>query len=132
MSVMPMAGWIRGRAPPPGIFLPPDPSGHLSEEHWARTPRHQHHRPLQREPGSPNRIWQAQQLNGSLVATTSANAVVAKRGSVAYDASKAAANHVIRELAVELAPLDPGQWRGPGHRRRRKRHVSPRSGHRPR
>jgi NAD(P)-dependent dehydrogenase (short-subunit alcohol dehydrogenase family) len=30
---------------------------------------------------------------------------VAKRGSVAYDASKAAADHVLRELAIELAPL---------------------------
>ena len=36
--------------------------------------------------------------------TTSANAV-AKKGSVAYDTSKAAANHLVRELAVELAPL---------------------------
>jgi NAD(P)-dependent dehydrogenase (short-subunit alcohol dehydrogenase family) len=39
------------------------------------------------------------------VLTTSANAVVAKKGSLAYDASKAAANHLVRELAVEMAPL---------------------------
>jgi NAD(P)-dependent dehydrogenase (short-subunit alcohol dehydrogenase family) len=39
------------------------------------------------------------------VITTSANAVVAKRGSLAYDTSKAAANHLVRELAVEMAPL---------------------------
>jgi NAD(P)-dependent dehydrogenase (short-subunit alcohol dehydrogenase family) len=44
-------------------------------------------------------------LPGSLVLTTSANAVVSKKGSVAYDVSKAAANHLVRELAVELAPL---------------------------
>src|SRR5690606_8559704 len=37
--------------------------------------------------------------------TTSANAVVAKKGSVAYDVSKAAANHLVRELAIDLAPL---------------------------
>ena len=37
--------------------------------------------------------------------TTSVNAVVAKKGSVAYDTSKAAANHLVREMAVELAPL---------------------------
>ena len=37
--------------------------------------------------------------------TTSVNAVVAKKGSLAYDTSKAAANHLVRELAVELAPL---------------------------
>jgi NAD(P)-dependent dehydrogenase (short-subunit alcohol dehydrogenase family) len=31
--------------------------------------------------------------------------VVSKKGSLAYDISKAAANHLVRELAVELAPL---------------------------
>ncbi len=30
---------------------------------------------------------------------------MAKKGSVAYDTSKAAANHLVRELAIELAPL---------------------------
>ena len=52
-----------------------------------------------------NRIFQRQGLPGELVLTTSANAVVAKKGSLAYDASKAAANHLVRELAVEMAPL---------------------------
>jgi NAD(P)-dependent dehydrogenase (short-subunit alcohol dehydrogenase family) len=46
-----------------------------------------------------------QGLPGSLVLTTSANAVVAKKGLVAYDTPKAAANHLVGELAVELAPL---------------------------
>lgn len=50
-------------------------------------------------------IWRQQGLRGSLVLTTSVNAVVAKKGSVAYDTSKAASNHMVRELAVELAPL---------------------------
>ena len=50
-------------------------------------------------------IWQAQGLKTSLVITTSANGAVAKQGSVAYDTSKAAANHMVRELAIELAPL---------------------------
>ncbi len=50
-------------------------------------------------------LWRAQGLPGALVLTTSANAVVSKRGSVAYDTSKAAANHLVRALAVELAPL---------------------------
>ena len=36
--------------------------------------------------------------------TSSANAVVAKRGSEAYDVSKAALSHLIRELAVSMAP----------------------------
>ncbi|WP_317929574.1 bifunctional rhamnulose-1-phosphate aldolase/short-chain dehydrogenase [Halioxenophilus sp. WMMB6] len=50
-------------------------------------------------------IWQAQGLRGALVLTTSVNAAVAKKGSLAYDTSKAAANHLVRELALELSPL---------------------------
>jgi NAD(P)-dependent dehydrogenase (short-subunit alcohol dehydrogenase family) len=52
-----------------------------------------------------DRIWKVQRLKGSLVLTTSVNATVAKKGSLAYDSSKAAANHLVRELAIELAPL---------------------------
>lgn len=50
-------------------------------------------------------VWRSQGLDGSLVLTSSANAVVPKAGSLAYDTSKAAVNHLVRELAVELAPL---------------------------
>ena len=39
-----------------------------------------------------------------MVLTSSANAVVAKRGSEAYDVSKAALSHLVRELAVALSP----------------------------
>ena len=52
-----------------------------------------------------NKIFQRQGLPATVVLTTSANAVVAKKGSLAYDTSKAAANHLVRELAVEMAPL---------------------------
>jgi rhamnose utilization protein RhaD (predicted bifunctional aldolase and dehydrogenase)/NAD(P)-dependent dehydrogenase (short-subunit alcohol dehydrogenase family) len=45
-----------------------------------------------------------QNLDGSIVLTSSANAVVAKRGSEAYDVSKAALSHLVRELAVSLSP----------------------------
>ncbi len=51
------------------------------------------------------KIWAIQGLCGSMVITTSVNAIVPKAGSLAYDASKAAANHLVRELAVRLAPL---------------------------
>ena len=44
------------------------------------------------------------ELDGSIVVTTSVNGLVAKKGSSAYDASKAAANHLVRSLAVGLAP----------------------------
>ena len=50
-------------------------------------------------------LWKPQGLPANLVLTTSVNAVVAKKGSLAYDTSKAAANHLVRELAVSLAPL---------------------------
>jgi rhamnose utilization protein RhaD (predicted bifunctional aldolase and dehydrogenase)/NAD(P)-dependent dehydrogenase (short-subunit alcohol dehydrogenase family) len=49
-------------------------------------------------------IFAKQDLAASLVFTSSANAVVPKRGSEAYDVSKAAVSHLIRELAVSLAP----------------------------
>jgi NAD(P)-dependent dehydrogenase (short-subunit alcohol dehydrogenase family) len=52
-----------------------------------------------------HKTWVSQELPGSMVITTSVNAVVPKAGSISYDASKAAANHLVRELAVKLAPL---------------------------
>jgi rhamnulose-1-phosphate aldolase/alcohol dehydrogenase len=87
-----------------GVFAPSDTSGHIPDDRW----------PVNfavNVTGSylvadeAAKTWREQGLPGSLVLTTSANAVVAKRGSLAYDASKAAANHLVRELAIELAPL---------------------------
>jgi rhamnose utilization protein RhaD (predicted bifunctional aldolase and dehydrogenase)/NAD(P)-dependent dehydrogenase (short-subunit alcohol dehydrogenase family) len=49
-------------------------------------------------------LFEEQGLHGNIVFTSSANAVAAKRGSEAYDVSKAALSHLIRELAVSLAP----------------------------
>ena len=50
------------------------------------------------------KIFNEQGLDASVVLTSSANAVVAKRGSEAYDVSKAALSHLVRELAVTLSP----------------------------
>ncbi len=50
------------------------------------------------------KIFAEQNLDGSIVLTSSANAVVPKRGSEAYDVSKAALSHLVRELAVSLSP----------------------------
>jgi rhamnulose-1-phosphate aldolase/alcohol dehydrogenase len=86
-----------------GIYVPPDADGRVSDEKWRRTFD-------VNVMGSwvvadeARRIWNAQGLTGSLVLTTSVNAVVPKKGSLAYDSSKAAANHLVRELALELAP----------------------------
>ncbi|HZL43613.1 MAG TPA: bifunctional rhamnulose-1-phosphate aldolase/short-chain dehydrogenase [Verrucomicrobiae bacterium] len=87
-----------------GIFVPPDVSGHIPDDKWAVTF-------AVNVTGSyivadeAAAMWEEQGLSGNLVLTTSANAVVAKRGSLAYDTSKAAANHLIRELAIQLSPL---------------------------
>ena len=50
------------------------------------------------------KLFKEQGLDGNIVLTSSANAVVAKRGSEAYEVSKAALSHLIRELSVTLAP----------------------------
>jgi rhamnose utilization protein RhaD (predicted bifunctional aldolase and dehydrogenase)/NAD(P)-dependent dehydrogenase (short-subunit alcohol dehydrogenase family) len=50
------------------------------------------------------KVFAEQGLDASIVLTSSANAVVPKRGSEAYDVSKAALSHLVRELAVGLAP----------------------------
>ena len=87
-----------------GVFVAPDVSGHIPDEKWAFTF-------AINVTGSyvvadeAAKTWREQGLIGNLVLTTSANAVVAKKGSLAYDTSKAAANHLTRELAMELAPF---------------------------
>jgi len=49
-------------------------------------------------------ILAKQNLPASIVLTSSANAVVPKHGSEAYDVSKAALSHLVRELAISLSP----------------------------
>ncbi|HVZ83936.1 MAG TPA: bifunctional rhamnulose-1-phosphate aldolase/short-chain dehydrogenase [Terracidiphilus sp.] len=49
-------------------------------------------------------VLKDQNLDAAVVLTSSANAVVPKRGSEAYDVSKAALSHLVREFAVSLAP----------------------------
>jgi rhamnulose-1-phosphate aldolase/alcohol dehydrogenase len=87
-----------------GIFVPSDTTGHIPDDKWALTFNIN-------VTGSyfvadeAAKTWKEQGLRGNLVLTTSANAAVAKKGSLAYDTSKAAANHLVRELAIELSPL---------------------------
>jgi rhamnulose-1-phosphate aldolase/alcohol dehydrogenase len=87
-----------------GVFVPPDKQGHIPDEKWTLTYAINVTGPYL-VADEAKAIWQAQDLRTSLVITTSANGAVAKQGSVAYDTSKAAANHLIRELAIELSPL---------------------------
>lgn len=87
-----------------GIFVPPDKTGHIEDKLWART-FDINVTGAYIVADEAYRIFQQQGLTANIVLTTSANAVVAKKGSLAYDASKAAANHLVRELAIEMAPL---------------------------
>ncbi len=87
-----------------GVFVPPDKEGHIPDEKWRFTfDVNVMGGYIAADEAWP--IWKAQGLRGGLVLTTSVNAAVSKKGSLAYDTSKAAANHLVRELAMELAPL---------------------------
>jgi rhamnulose-1-phosphate aldolase/alcohol dehydrogenase len=86
------------------VIVASDTTGHIPDEKWLTTFQ-------VNVIGSylvadeAAKSWREQGLRGNLVLTSSANAVVPKKGSQAYDTSKAAVNHLIREMAMELAPL---------------------------
>lgn len=85
------------------VFIPPSPEGKNTDEQWLKTYEIN-------LVGSnivaeeAQRVMKAQGTTASIVLVSSANAVVAKKGSLAYDTSKAAVNHLVRELAIEFAP----------------------------
>jgi rhamnose utilization protein RhaD (predicted bifunctional aldolase and dehydrogenase)/NAD(P)-dependent dehydrogenase (short-subunit alcohol dehydrogenase family) len=86
------------------IFPVAGPSGRLDESAWRRTfdINVTSNYLLAEETG---RVFADQKLPAAIVLTSSANAVVPKQGSEAYDVSKSAVNALVRELAVGLAPL---------------------------
>jgi rhamnose utilization protein RhaD (predicted bifunctional aldolase and dehydrogenase)/NAD(P)-dependent dehydrogenase (short-subunit alcohol dehydrogenase family) len=86
------------------IYPVPGVDGELSAEQWAKT--------LELNvtgnyllASAAEWVLQDQDLRGAIVLTSSANAVVPKKGSEAYDTSKAALSHLIRELAVRFGPI---------------------------
>jgi NAD(P)-dependent dehydrogenase (short-subunit alcohol dehydrogenase family) len=85
------------------IYPVPGPDGELSEAQWAKTF-------LVNVTGNyllarqTDWVFKDQNLPVTMVLTSSANAVVPKKGSEAYDTSKTALNHLIRELAIKLSP----------------------------
>ena len=87
-----------------GIFCPPDNVGRIEDRQWDRTFAI-NVTGAYTVADEANKIFSRQNLPANIVIVTSANAIVAKKGSLAYDASKAAANHLVRELAVTMAPL---------------------------
>ena len=87
-----------------GYYPNPDAQGNVADAEWARAFAINVTGPFI-VADEAHSIWTAQGLTASLMITTSVNAVVPKPGSFAYDTSKAAANHLVRELAVAFAPL---------------------------
>ena len=87
-----------------GVFFTPGADGRNTADEW-RTSYEVNVRGGYVVADAARDVWAAQGLPGALVLTTSVNGVVPKAGSLAYDISKAAANHLVRELAMELAPL---------------------------
>ena len=85
------------------IYPVPGPDGELTEGQWSKTF-------LVNVAGNyfvaraSQWIFNDQALPAAVVLTSSANAVVPKKGSEAYDTSKAALSHLVRELAIKLAP----------------------------
>ena len=84
-------------------LFPSSPDGVISEALWGTTLEiNVTANYLLAEEAS--KVFGEQGLDAAIVLTSSANAVVPKRGSEAYDVSKAAVSHLVRELAVGLAP----------------------------
>jgi NAD(P)-dependent dehydrogenase (short-subunit alcohol dehydrogenase family) len=79
-------------------------NGNLDENAWART-LHINVTGNYVLAEEAYRVVKEQGLSAGFVFTSSANAVVAKHGSEAYDVSKSAVNQLIRELSIGLAPL---------------------------
>lgn len=85
------------------IYPVPGADGELTEEQWAQTFQVNvtGNYLLGRQ---TEWVFKDQGLPAAMVLTSSANAVVPKKGSEAYDTSKAALNHLIRELSIKLGP----------------------------
>src|ERR1051326_733492 len=81
-----------------GVFMSPDREGHIGDAQW-KTTFDVNVMGSYLVGDEARTIWARQGLRGSMVLTTSVNALVSKKGSLAYDASKAAANHLTRGLA---------------------------------
>jgi NAD(P)-dependent dehydrogenase (short-subunit alcohol dehydrogenase family) len=83
--------------------FPSSPDGQINDAQWGLTLDINvtaNHRLVE----EASKLFREQDLAATVVLVSSANAVVPKRGSEAYDVSKAAVNHLVREFAISLAP----------------------------
>ncbi|MCU1258689.1 MAG: putative rhamnulose-phosphate aldolase [Bryobacterales bacterium] len=97
-------GGIDGIINTAAIFPVPGADGLLSEAQWVKT-FHINVTGNFLLAKEAERVLREQNLPAVVVLTSSANAVVPKRGSEAYDVSKSALNQLIRELAIGMGPL---------------------------
>jgi NAD(P)-dependent dehydrogenase (short-subunit alcohol dehydrogenase family) len=85
------------------VFPSPDLAGRINDEQWQSTlTLNVTANYLLADEAAG--VFDAQGTPAAIVLTSSANAVVPKKGSEAYDVSKSAVNHLVRELAIGLAP----------------------------
>ena len=84
-------------------IFPSSPDGAISDAQW-NTTLDVNVTANYRLADECGKVLREQDLDGGIVLTSSANAVVTKHGSEAYDVSKAAVSHLVRELAISLAP----------------------------
>jgi NAD(P)-dependent dehydrogenase (short-subunit alcohol dehydrogenase family) len=85
------------------VFPSPDLAGRINDEQWQSTlTLNVTANYLLADEAAG--LFDAQGTPAAIVLTSSANAVVPKKGSEAYDVSKSAVNHLVRELAIRLAP----------------------------
>src|SRR6266481_1209481 len=84
-------------------IFPASPDGQINDNQWGVT-LDINVTANQRLLEEAAKIFREQDLTATVVLVSSANAVVPKRGSEAYDVSKAAVNHLVREFAISLAP----------------------------
>jgi len=84
-------------------LFPSSPDGKISDEQWTKT-LNVNVTANYLLADEASKVLRAQDTPASIVLTSSANAVVPKKGSEVYDLSKAAVSHLVRELAVSLAP----------------------------
>jgi rhamnose utilization protein RhaD (predicted bifunctional aldolase and dehydrogenase)/NAD(P)-dependent dehydrogenase (short-subunit alcohol dehydrogenase family) len=86
------------------VFFPPDPqTNRITEEQWRKT-FDVNLMASMLAADEAQRVMKTQGTEGSIILISSANGIVPKKGSWAYDTSKAALNHLVREMAIEFAP----------------------------
>jgi NAD(P)-dependent dehydrogenase (short-subunit alcohol dehydrogenase family) len=97
-------GGLDGAVNTAALFPVPQNGSRLSDAQWRQTLdiNVTGNHVLAEEAG---RVFKEQGLPAVIVLTSSANAVVPKYGREVYDISKTAVNHLVRSLAIGLAPL---------------------------